>query len=333
MVIREFTENYENEKLSKFAQKSNSSLGRKVYEDECDIRTCFQRDRDRILHSKAFRRLSHKTQVFISPNGDHYRTRLSHTLEVSQIARTISRALNLNEDLTEAIALGHDLGHTPFGHTGEDALSEIIGEKFHHNRQSVRVVELLEKDGKGLNLSRETIDGILTHRGSEKPKTLEAKVVQISDKIAYVNHDIEDSIRAGLLQFSDLPKDIIDVLGDNSSDSINYLILNIVKNSHDKNDIIISPDAKNMLYTLRAYLYENIYNSTLLEKERSKVFHIFTDFFDYFSKNYNAMPTEYVNLINAGYDKQTIVCDFIAGMTDRYATNLYKDIYVPKNWG
>lgn len=332
MMIRQSIENNELEKLSPFAQKSVQSKGRKKFEPECDIRTNYQRDRDRIVHSKAFRRLSHKTQVFISPNGDHYRTRLSHTLEVSQIARTISRALNLNEDLTEAIALGHDLGHTPFGHTGEDALSEILGTKFEHNKQSVRVVEKLEKDGQGLNLTFETVDGILTHRGSERPNTLEGKVVQISDKIAYVNHDIEDAIRAGILSDEDIPKKYKEVLGYNSSKRINFLITDIVKNSINKNDIIMTDAIRTSLYELRAFLYKTVYNNEKLEKERVKVFHIFDDFYKYFMLNYDKMPTEYVSMIKLGETKENVVCDFIAGMTDRYAIDLYKDVFLPKNW-
>lgn len=332
MMIRQSIENNELEKLSPFAQKSVQSKGRKKPEVECEIRTNYQRDRDRIVHSKAFRRLSHKTQVFISPNGDHYRTRLSHTLEVSQIARTISRALNLNEDLTEAIALGHDLGHTPFGHTGEDALSEILGTKFEHNKQSVRVVEKLEKDGQGLNLTFETVDGILTHRGSERPNTLEGKVVQISDKIAYVNHDIEDAIRAGILSDEDIPKKYKEVLGYNSSKRINFLITDIVKNSINKNDIIMTDAIRTSLYELRAFLYKTVYNNEKLEKERVKVFHIFDDFYKYFMLNYDKMPTEYVSMIKLGETKENVVCDFIAGMTDRYAIDLYKDVFLPKNW-
>lgn len=332
MNIREHSEQNEIERLSCYAQKSATSKGRKVLEEPCTIRTKYQRDRDRIIHSKAFRRLSHKTQVFISPHGDHYRTRLSHTLEVSQIARTISKALNLNEDLTEAIALGHDLGHTPFGHTGEDALTEITGKKFEHNKQSVRVVEVLEKDGKGLNLTYETIDGILNHRGATKPNTLEGKVVQISDKIAYVNHDIEDAIRAKFITEDMLPSNITDIVGHNSSKRINYFITDIVINSIDTDNVLMSNQTKEMLYTLRKFLYENIYNSPKLKQERSKVVHIFKDFYEYFMDNYEQMPDEYINMIKNGEDKETTVCDFIAGMTDRYAVSLYTEIFLTKSW-
>ena len=230
MSIRELREDLEINILSPFASKSKYSLGRKTDEKPCDIRTCFQRDRDRIVHSKAFRRLMHKTQVFISPEGDHYRTRLTHTMEVAQIARTIARALNLNEDLTEAIALGHDLGHTPFGHLGESDLNNVVCGGFRHNEQSVRVVDIIEKTGKGLNLTKEVIDGILNHRGKGNPKTLEGKIVQISDKIAYVNHDIDDAIRSGILKENDLPKQHTKILGNSSHNRIDFLIKNIIFN-------------------------------------------------------------------------------------------------------
>ena len=236
--IREFREDLEINTLSPFATKSKYSAGRKKDENPCEIRTCFQRDRDRIVHSKSFRRLMHKTQVFISPEGDHYRTRLTHTMEVAQIARTIARALNLSEDLTEAIALGHDLGHTPFGHLGESDLNNIVCGGFRHNEQSVRVVEFIEKNGKGLNLTEEVIDGILNHRGKGNPKTLEGKIVQISDKIAYVNHDIDDAIRSGILKENDLPKEYTKILGDSSHNRIDFLIKNIIKNSYEKDNII-----------------------------------------------------------------------------------------------
>ncbi|MDE6181951.1 MAG: deoxyguanosinetriphosphate triphosphohydrolase, partial [Eubacteriales bacterium] len=249
MNIRILKEEREENFLSPFAIKSKNSKGREKYEEKCDIRTCFQRDRDRIIHSKAFRRLKHKTQVFISPEGDHFRTRLTHTLEVSQIARTIASSLFLNEDLTEAIALGHDLGHTPFGHLGEDALSKICENDFHHNEQSVRVVQKLEKNGEGLNLTFEVLDGILNHRGRCNPSTLEGKVVQISDKIAYINHDIDDAIRAGFLKQEDLPKECTSMLGNTPKEIINFLIRNIIKNSYGKNEITMEKEVKASMYT------------------------------------------------------------------------------------
>ncbi len=332
MNIREITEQNELTRLSKFATKNIDSKGRKYFQEKCNIRTDFQRDRDRIVHSKAFRRLMHKTQVFISPTGDHYRTRLSHTLEVSQIARTIARGLNLNEDLTEAIALGHDLGHTPFGHTGEDALSEIIGMPFEHNIQSVRIVEKIEKQGKGLNLTQETIDGIRTHRGRCKPSTLEGKIVQISDKIAYVNHDIDDAIRAKIITHQDLPSDVINLVGEDSSQRINFFIRDIISNSYEVNDIIISPRVKDGLYDLRAYLYEKVYCNNLLNKERSKVLHMFGEFYHFYKKNTHMLPSEYYKMIKKDEDISVVICDFIAGMTDRFSVQHYNQLFLPVSW-
>lgn len=326
MNIRILKEEIEKQHLSPFATKSVDSLGRDKKEEKCDIRTCFQRDRDRIIHSKAFRRLRHKTQVFTSPMGDHYRTRLTHTFEVSQIARSIASALFLNEDLTEAIALGHDLGHTPFGHIGEDVLRNVFSEGFHHNEQSVRVVQKIEKNGEGLNLSKEVIDGILTHRGAYKPNTLEGKVVQISDKIAYVNHDIDDAIRAGLLTEDQLSKEYIQILGDTSATRINFLIRNIIENSSNKNDIILTEDAKTALYGLRKFLFANVYKSEHLKKERKKYSDMLTSLYEYYNKNFDKLPKEFTSIFKDSESKERIVCDYIAGMTDRFAINKFKEI-------
>lgn len=330
--IRERMEENELTKLSKYATKSVHSIGREREIEKCTIRTDFQRDRDRIVHSKAFRRLMHKTQVFISPRGDHYRTRLSHTLEVSQISRTISKALMLNEDLTESIALGHDLGHTPFGHSGEDALNQILKSGFKHNEQSVRIVERLENSGTGLNLTYETRDGIKTHRGKYKPHTLEGRVVQISDKIAYVNHDIDDAIRGKILKEEDLPKDIINVLGNTSGERINYLITDVIKNSQDESEIIISDKARKTLYDLRSFMYEKVYLNQKLDFERRKIFHMFKEFHEYYWENTENLPKEFLNLIESGESKDQVIGDFIAGMTDRFSIEHYNQLFMPISW-
>lgn len=332
MVLRERWEAVEDMLLSEFAVKSKNSKGREHKEEKCTIRTDFQRDRDRILHSKAFRRMKHKTQVYISPEGDHYRTRLTHTLEVSQIARTISRALFLNEDLTEAIALGHDLGHTPFGHDGEYALNHLSKYGFEHCKQSIRVVERLEKDGKGLNLTWEVKNGILNHRTAGHPETMEGKVVQLSDKIAYINHDIDDSIRAGVLLSSDIPKHIIDLVGDKSSKRINSMILDTIKNSHGINDIKMSTDMREALKNLRMFMFENVYNSKKIKLEKRKVDNIITKLFDYYIKNPYEMDKEFVKLMKEGDDVEIIVCDFIACMTDRFSITRYKQLFIPSSW-
>lgn len=329
MTIRERTEELEEEILSPYASKSKDSIGRKKTEDKCDIRTCYQRDRDRIIHSKAFRRLMHKTQVFISPEGDHYRTRLTHTLEVSQIARTIATALRLNEDLTEAIALGHDLGHTPFGHLGEDDLNNVVPGGFHHNIQSVRVVERIEKNGEGLNLTKEVLDGMLNHRGKGSPFTLEGKIVQISDKIAYVNHDIDDAIRAGMITEDILPKDCVEILGNTSRKRIDFLIRNIIKNSDGINDILLDTNAKEALYKLRKYMFENVYSSGLLYEEREKYGRFLSVMYEYYLIYFDEVPEEFkknYDNSNEEYYKERIVADYLAGMTDRFARRIYTEL-------
>ena len=305
-------------------------------EEECSLRTIFQRDRDRIIHCKSFRRLKHKTQVFLIPEGDHYRTRLTHTLEVSQIARTISKSLRLNEDLTEAIALGHDLGHTPFGHAGEAVLNKLLPQGFEHCVQSVRLVERLERGGEGLNLTKEVRDGILNHRTSGNPKTLEGKVVRISDKIAYINHDIDDAITANILKETDLPKDVTDVIGNTVKSRIDFLIKDIVKNSYDKNDIIMTDEVNVAISKLRKWLFENVYNNNneknIAKKEEKKAQKVVEILFNYYKEHIDDMPDEYVKLINKGEEKLQVVADYISGMTDDYAIFKFKELYVPVGW-
>ena len=325
MNIRLKKEEIEEQTLSEYATKSKNSQGRFNSEEECNIRTCFQRDRDRIIHTKAFRRLMHKTQVFISPEGDHFRTRITHTLEVMQIAKSIASSLFLNQDLTEAIALGHDLGHTPFGHLGEDVLNEILKEGFRHNEQSVRIVQKIEKDGKGLNLTKEVLDGIKNHRGKCNPTTLEGKIVQISDKIAYINHDIDDAIRAGILRKEDLPKDCIDVLGGDAKEMVNFLIRDIIKNSQDKNNIIMTEEVREKLYKLRQFLFDNVYNSGVLSGERSSYKDMLREIYNYYNKNFEKVPKEFKHICKNGESRQQAICDYIAGMTDRYAIKEYDE--------
>ena len=316
-TIRENLEQREIDFLSEFATKSRFSKGRKIQEEECVLRTCFQRDRDRILHSKAFRRLKHKTQVFLSPFDDHFRTRLTHTLEVSQIARTIARALNFNEDLTEAIALGHDLGHTPFGHCGEGVLNELVQGGFHHNIQSVRVVEILEK----LNLCEETIDGILTHTWGYKPNTPEAQIVQLADKIAYINHDIEDSIRAGIISESDLPKDCINYFSSVQSKRLNKMITEIIHNSLGKPAVSMSEEAWGYTTKLRKWMFENVYMDSPAKLEESKARNVIKELFYLYSDKLKNICDE--------SRIERIVTDYISGMTDRYAIEKYKEHFIP----
>jgi len=318
LTIREKLEQREINNLSEIATKSINSRGRKIAEPQSDLRTDFQRDRDRILHSKAFRRLKHKTQVFLSPFDDHFRTRLTHTLEVSQIARTISRALDLNEDLTEAISLGHDLGHTPFGHCGEGVLNEIIEGGFHHNIQSVRVVEVLEH----LNLCAETIDGIRSHSWGYKPLTPEGKVVQLADKIAYINHDIEDSIRAGVISESDLPRDCIEYFSSNQSKRLNKMITEIVNNSLGKTEISMNEEAWGYTTKLREWMFENVYNDDCIAKvEEIKAKRVIRElFYLYCGMLENICEKDRI---------ERVVTDYISGMTDRYAVERFKENFIP----
>ncbi|MCK9217268.1 MAG: deoxyguanosinetriphosphate triphosphohydrolase [Firmicutes bacterium] len=330
MLIREITEDIEQKTLSQYAVKSINTKGRNEYEQKCDIRTEFQRDRDRIIHSKAFRRLKHKTQVFISPEGDHYRTRLTHTLEVSQIARTIARALRLNEDLTEAISLGHDLGHTPFGHSGELVLNNLYSLGFKHNEQSLRVVEVLE-NRKGLNLTQEVKDGIVNHTGNRMPNTLEGAVVRVSDRIAYINHDIDDAIRANIVNIEELPKEYIKVLGNSHKDRINTMILDIIDKSLNRPFIKMSDEIECATNGLRDFLFKNIYTGSEAKKEEIKVQYILKALYSHLIEE----PNEIINNMMESLpeeDIHRIVCDYIAGMTDRYALNKYKSIFIPLSW-
>ena len=330
MLIREITEEIELKTLSHYALKSKESKGRDIYEVKCDIRTDFQRDRDRIIHSKAFRRLKHKTQVFISPEGDHYRTRLTHTLEVSQIARTIARALRLNEDLTEAISLGHDLGHTPFGHSGEIVLNSLYPFGFKHNEQSLRVVEILENKV-GLNLTYEVRDGILNHTGDNLPCTLEGEVVRLSDRIAYINHDIDDAIRANIVHLGDLPAIGIKVLGETHKKRINKMILDVIDESLDKPYVKMSPDIEAATIELREYLFENIYLGSKAKEEEKKVQYMLRELYMYLLDNPNEITDKSEDDISIE-NIHRMTCDYIAGMTDRYAMNKYKEIFLPLSW-
>ena len=335
-TIREQLEKIEEQTLSRHACLSKNSSGRDVKEEECTLRTIFQRDRDRIIHCKSFRRLKHKTQVFLIPEGDHYRTRLTHTLEVSQIARTIAKSLRLNEDLTEAIALGHDLGHTPFGHAGEAVLNKLLPQGFEHCVQSVRLVEKIERNGEGLNLTREVRDGILNHRTSGNPKTLEGKIVRISDKIAYINHDIDDAITANILKESDLPKDVTDVIGNTVKTRIDFLIKDIVKNSYDKNDIVMTDEVNVAITKLRKWLFENVYNNNnvknVAKKEEKKAQKVVEILFNYYKDHMDEMPEEYIKILNDGEEKLQVVADYISGMTDDYAIFKFKELFVPVGW-
>lgn len=332
MNIRETFEEREFQTLSPHAGHSRNSRGRERYEPECDIRTVYQRDRDRILHSKAFRRLKDKTQVFLSPQGDHYRTRLTHTLEVSQTARTVARALKLNEDLVEAIALGHDLGHTPFGHAGEAALNAIHPGGFRHAEQSVRVVEVLEKEGKGLNLTWEVRDGILNHRTAGSPSTLEGQVVRLCDKISYIHHDMDDSIRAGLLSEDDIPITLRVVLGDTCRERLNTLIHDMVESSLGKDSIRQSPEMAEAMKLLRELMFANVYRSSVAKKEEVKAKRMLTELYEYYTEHPDQLSGEYQRLIERGEKKEQVVCDYISGMTDQYSIHKFQEIYVPKSW-
>ncbi len=333
MNIREMAEQREADNLSPFASLSRKSRGRDIEEPQCDIRPVYQRDRDRILHCKSFRRLKQKTQVFLSPQGDHYRTRLTHTLEVAQTARTITRALRLNEDLAEAIALGHDLGHTPFGHVGEAALDEICPSGFTHYEQSVRIVELLEKKGRGLNLTWEVRDGIFNHGMARSPATLEGGVVRLSDKIAYLNHDIDDAERAGILREEEIPKEFREILGGTTRDRLNTLIHDIVKNSMGKPEIIMSEDMARAMQGLRSFMFANVYQNPRTKREERKAKELLQELYRYYSRHLEALPEEYRELIEKrGQTQERVVCDYIAGMTDQYSMDQFVEIYIPKSW-
>ena len=332
MNIRETMEQRELELLSPFAAHSIHSRGRERPEEECDVRTVYQRDRDRILHSKAFRRLKDKTQVFLAPNGDHYRNRLTHTLEVSQIARTIAKALRVNEDLVEAIALGHDLGHTPFGHAGERALDEIHPGGFAHYKQSIRVVQILEKNGEGLNLTWEVRDGILNHRLSGKPATLEGQIVRLSDKIAYIHHDMDDAQRAGIITEDDIPITLRLLLGYTTRERLNTFVHDIIENSMDKNCIEMSTDIYEALMDLRTIMFQNVYTNPRAKKEEHKAIKLLKELYEYYIKRPSAMSSEYQVLMKRGESLAQAVCDYLSGMTDKYCMEKFREIYIPRAW-
>lgn len=316
--------------LSPYACKSSQTKGRVREEKSCDFRTEFQRDRDRIIYSNSFKRLKNKTQVFCAPEGDHYITRLTHTFDVSQIARSISRALCLNEDLAEAIALGHDLGHTPFGHVGEKVLAKLSSKGFQHNEQSVRVVEVIEKGGRGLNLTFEVKDGILQHKSTGKPATLEGEAVSLADRIAYINHDIEDAIRAGILKEEDLPKNAVKVLGHKTKERINTAIADIYENSYGKNYVRMSDEVMAATNELRGFMFKNVYELTN-KSMQDRAERMLTQMFEYFMVHADKLPAPYAKLLEK-YEKEVVVCDYLSGMTDRYAISVFEELFIPTNF-
>ena len=331
MTVREELERQEHRRLNPLAAFADRSAGRPRFEEdrEGDVRTCYQRDIDRIVHSKAFRRLMHKTQVFLQPEGDHYRTRMTHTLEVSRIARSITRALGLNEDLAEAIAVGHDLGHTPFGHAGEAALSDMLGKPFRHNEQSLRVVDVLEKEGEGLNLTHEVRLGILGHTGPHIPKTLEGQVVRWADRIAYINHDIDDAVRAGVISETDIPGDIRAHFGETKSQRINSMVMSLINNS--ESDILMAEADEEMFLKLHGFLFESVYFNPKAKSEEQKVSGIIERLYNHFVSNPHLLPQECLPIIETeGVDRAVV--DYIAGMTDNYAIDKYTEIFIPMGW-
>ncbi len=333
MNVRQHLEQQEHRRFDKKAAFSNLTRGRLRPEmpDENDMRTNYQRDIDRIVHCKAFRRLMHKTQVFLQPEGDHYRTRMTHTLEVARIARTITRALQLNEDLAEAVAMGHDLGHTPFGHAGEGALSSCIGRPFRHNEQSLRVVDILENDGRGLNLTYEVRMGILGHTGEQMPDSLEGQIVRYSDRIAYVNHDIDDAIRAGILTDADLPKSVTDVLGNTHSQRIDTLVCDMITASREEGKIILTPRVDSALQELRSFMFEKVYRNPVAKGEESKAKDMLQRLYHYYYEHPEALPEDFQPQLSFDGMERT-VCDYIAGMTDKYAVDKYTQLFIPAGW-
>ena len=333
MTVREELERLEHRRLNPLAAFSDQSTGRPRPEPEReeDVRTCYQRDTDRIVHSKAFRRLMHKTQVFLNPEGDHYRTRMTHTLEVTRIAKTVTRALGLNEDLAEAIAMGHDLGHTPFGHAGEAALTECWGRPFRHNEQSLRVVDILEKDGQGLNLCNEVREGIVGHTGPVIPKTLEGQIVRRADQIAYVNHDIDDAIRAGILTAEDIPRDIAAILGENQRDRINTLVCDMIFTSREAGSICMTPQIQKALADLRSFMFARVYHNPVAKGEESKARDMLQMLFRFYVDHPEQLPADFQPQLSFDGLGRT-VCDYIAGMTDNYAIEKFNEIFVPSGW-
>jgi len=333
MRIREEIEQWEYKYLSPYASKSAESAGRDIPEEECDIRPVYQRDRDRILHSNSFRRLKDKTQVFLAPEGDHYRTRLTHTLEVSQNARTIAKALRMNEDLTEAIALGHDIGHTPFGHAGERALRRVCPEGFEHNVQSVRVVEVLEKRGAGLNLTKEVRDGILNHKTKGNPSTLEGKIVRFSDKIAYIHHDMDDAIRGKILCEEDIPKELRNTLGDTTTKRFDCFTHDIIRNSEGKNDICMSDEISEAMMELRQFMFDMVYTNPRVKGEEAKAERLVEFLYEYYLDRFDEIPEEYKALVeNQGTSRERAVCDYVSSMSDRYAVGVFNELLLPNSW-
>ena len=332
MNIRENLEQFELEYLSPYASYSRNSKGRVRAEEQCDIRPVYQRDRDRILHSKSFRRLKDKTQVFMSPEGDHYRTRLTHTLEVSQNARTIAKALRMNEDLVEAIALGHDLGHTPFGHAGERALNEVCPYGFCHSEQSVRTVDLLEKKGAGLNLTIEVRDGIRNHQTKGNPFTLEGKIVRFSDKIAYIHHDMDDALRAGILRESDVPAEIGEVIGYTTGERLDHFIHDLITTSYEKNDIQMSEPVAGAMARLRRFMFERVYDNREAKSEEKKAEVLVQTLYDYYRRHLELLPGDFIRLVERGEARERVVGGYIGAMTDRFAVARYEDIYIPRYW-
>ena len=333
MTVREELERLEHRRLNPLAAFSDRSTGRPRPEPEReeDVRTCYQRDTDRIVHSKAFRRLMHKTQVFLNPEGDHYRTRMTHTLEVTRIAKTVTRALGLNEDLAEAIAMGHDLGHTPFGHAGEAALTECWGQPFRHNEQSLRVVDILEKDGQGLNLCNEVREGIVGHTGPVIPKTLEGQIVRRADQIAYVNHDIDDAIRAGILTAEDIPRGIAAILGENQRDRINTLVCDMIFTSREAGSICMTQEIQKALADLRSFMFARVYHNPVAKGEESKARDMLQMLFRFYVDHPEQLPADFQPQLSFDGLGRT-VCDYIAGMTDNYAIEKFNEIFVPSGW-
>jgi len=331
MTIRERLEQQEYLLLAPYATHAAESSGREKEISPCELRTCFQRDRDRIIHCKAFRRLKFKTQVFLSPEGDHYRTRLTHTLEVSQVARTLARALRLNEDLTEAIALGHDLGHTPYGHIGERTLNALLPEGFRHNEQSLRVVERLENNGNGLNLTAEVRRGILAHSGSIQPDTPEAECVRRADRIAYLNHDLDDALRSGILRPDAVPRDCLKILGATHGERINTMIADIVANSGGEPHLSMSPRVESAMNGLREFMFERVYHNEWRDPEEARCDYVLRHLFEYYCEHPGEMPEEFVLI---GYEDGTerSVCDYLSCMTDRYATRKFTALFAPSSF-
>ena len=330
MTIRERLEQEELHTLSPYAVPAARSTGRLRPKEPCDVRTDFESDRGGIIHCSSFRRLKHKTQVFLSPEGDHYRTRLTHTLEVGQIARVIARALRLNEDLTEAIAMGHDLGHPPFGHAGEETLHQLCSEGFRHNEQSLRVVDVLEKGGQGLNLTNEVRDGILCHTGDRMPATLEGMVVRVADRIAYVNHDLDDAVHAGVLTEEQIPENVKRTLGTTYKQRINTLVIDIIDNSFDRPRVSLSDERSRALDELRDFLFLSVYRNPVVKGEETKATEMLTTLYRFFVKNPERMPEHFRDFSTASVERR--VCDYLAGMSDVYAVNTFRSLFIPMGW-